>query len=110
MANLNELRDLRGKAVADARKLKDTADAAKRVMNEDEQRQWDAYLNDAIRLKTEIENEERQLEMERDLATSAIKKEEEKRTGKEVDATTIAFRKMILEGERSLSNVELNSL
>lgn len=110
MANLNELRDLRGKAVADARKLKDTADAAKRVMNEDEQRQWDAYLNDAIRLKTEIETEERQLEAEREIATTAIKTKEEERTGNKPDVTTIAFRKMILEGERSLSNVELNSL
>jgi len=71
--NLRELRDARGKAVTDARKLVDQADAAKRSMTEDEKRQYDAYMADAIRLKSEIEDEERLQDVERELAADGIR-------------------------------------
>ena len=113
--NLKELRDLRGKAVADARQLVDGADAAKRSMNEDEKRQYESFMSDAIRLKTDIETEERVQDVERELAAEGIanagKERQESRGGNPAEeARTLAFRKLILEGDRSLTHEELRGL
>lgn len=111
MANVIELGELRKKAMTDARSLVDVAEKAKRPLNEDEERQYGAFMDDVKRFGKEIEREGELVEEERKFAEDSLKalKGKEKQ-GTEVDATTVAFRKMILEGERSLSNIELNSL
>jgi HK97 family phage major capsid protein len=113
MKNLKELRDLRGKAVADARALVDQADAAKRSMNEDEKRQYESFMSDAIRLKSDIETEERVQDLERDLATDSLRSGplgSEQRPGAPEEARTLAFRKFVLEGERHMTGDEVRAL
>ena len=113
--NLKELRDLRGQAVADARKLVDGAEAAKRSMNEDEKRQYDSFMNDAIRLKADIEAEERLQDVERELAADGLRNLDlgDKRgldNKPDVDPKMAAFRKLILEGQQGLTSEEYRGL
>jgi HK97 family phage major capsid protein len=113
--NLKELRDLRGKAVADARQLVDAADAAKRSMNEDEKRQYESFMSDAVRLKADIDTEERTQDVERELAAEGIRSAaaagQESRGGNpSEEARTLAFRKLILEGNTALTHEELRGL
>lgn len=113
MAGLNELRDLRGTAVAEARKIKDLADKANRAMSVEERNAFDLFIADSQKYKAQIDDEERLLETERELATQAIAKQEEKREGgadPRDEFRNSAFRKMILEGERHLNVEELVSL
>jgi len=63
--NLKELFELRGQAVAEARKLSETAEAAKRIMNEDEERQYNAHMDDEARFAKEIERETKLQEAEK---------------------------------------------
>lgn len=113
MATLNELRDLRGTAVAEARKLKDTADKAGRAMSEDEKRQFDLFIADSNKYKEQIDTEIRLQDEERELAAQAIAKNDEQRdkgADPRDEFRTAAFRKMILQGERHLNLDEMNSL
>jgi HK97 family phage major capsid protein len=116
MKNLKELRDKRGKAVADARAILDKADAEKRALTEDEKRQVDAFMTEAVNIKAEIETEERVQDAERELAASGLRNVEtpENRSGSQVDPNDEkrmqAFRKVILDGPYSLSAEEKRDL
>ena len=55
--NLKELREARGKALADARVPHEEADKEKRRMNEDEQGRFDAYMNEIDELDKQIGSE-----------------------------------------------------
>jgi HK97 family phage major capsid protein len=71
---LQEMRDKRNKAVADARALVDKAKTEKRDkpgMTADEQRQFDAYMKDAQDLKADITRQEQLEAEERELASSS---------------------------------------
>ena len=72
MATLNELRDLRGTAVAEARKIKDTADAAGRPLSAEERASFNLFMDDSIKYKAQIDDEVRLQDTERELATVAI--------------------------------------
>lgn len=113
MATLNELRDLRGTAVAEARKIKDAADAAGRPLSTEERSNFDLYMNDSIKYKAQIDDEVRLQDTERELATIAIAAAADTRS-KSADPRdefrAAAFRKMILQGERHLNIDELTSL
>jgi len=109
--NLKELRDLRGKAFADARAILDRAEKENRARNEDEIRQYDAFIADVDRLKKDIEDEERAQELEREMAADAIKHAGEQRTGVPAEeARSAAFRKFVLHGDKAMSNDEMRSL
>lgn len=113
MATLNELRDLRGTAVAEARKIKDGADSAGRALSVEERTQFDLFIADSNKYKAQIDDEIRLQETERELAATAIRAKEEKREGTvdpKDEFRTAAFRKMILQGERHLNVDELNGL
>ena len=45
MADLKEIRNQRGKAIADARAILDKADGEKRAMSEDETKQYDSLID-----------------------------------------------------------------
>lgn len=113
MATLNELRDLRGTAVAEARKIKDAADAAGRPLSAEERASFNLFMDDSIKYKAQIDDEVRLQDTERELATVAIAAAADTR-GKGADPRdefrADAFRKMILQGERHLNIDELNSL
>ena len=112
MARVDELRDQRGRALQEARSIAEKAAGEKRVKTDDEQRQYDLHIGDVSKLGKEIDDEVRLLETERELATVAVRTAA-KQSGTEKpveDKFTINFRKMILDGERSLNNEELHSL
>jgi HK97 family phage major capsid protein len=67
MANIIELRQKRAKAVADARAFLDVAEKENRAMTPEEQRSYDTAFADAQKLKGQIDNEERQLALEKEL-------------------------------------------
>ncbi len=68
MKRLNELRQARAKAIADARAILDRADAEKRALTDEERTQYDAFWAEQEKLQDRIKDEERQLEAERELA------------------------------------------
>ena len=68
MADLKELRNQRGKAIADARALLDKAEAEKRSMTEDETKAYDSLIADSQKVIDDIAREERQLELDREAA------------------------------------------
>lgn len=76
MSYINELREKRGKAVHDARALLDHAKTEKRDLSEDEQKQYDAYMDDQAKLQTQIEREERQVKLDREAAEEEARKQE----------------------------------
>lgn len=114
MANLSELRDLRGKAVAQARALKDVADKENRSMTDDEKRQWDCYLADEKRYKIQIDEEIRLQDIEREVAGEALRKAEgngEKRNENPAEELRMAaFRKFITAGEKHMTSEEIRAL
>lgn len=65
---LKELRNKRGKLVADMRAILDKADTEKRDVTGDEQKQYDTMFEEQDKLRTNIEREERQAELDRQLA------------------------------------------
>jgi HK97 family phage major capsid protein len=109
---LNELRDLRGKAVADARALKDSIDKAGRPMTTEERSQWDGYMADEKRYKVQIDDEVRLQETERELAENALKNKDEKRdnVNPEEEQRMAAFRKFITGGEKHMTGDEIRAL
>ena len=69
MSKLNDLREQRQKAIADARRVKDAADNAKREMTAEEVKTFDQHFADADKLEASIKREERVLEAERETAS-----------------------------------------
>lgn len=112
--NLKELYELRGKAVADARVLVDTADNAKRIMNEDEERQYKAFMSDEARFADEIKREEELLSAEKRVAGENLaaqnKDEQRGKQSPENELRSTAFRKLLVQGEQSLSLDEHRTL
>jgi HK97 family phage major capsid protein len=62
-----EKRERRFKLIADARALLDTAEAANRDLTTEERTQYDAMLAESETLRSQVEREERQVELERDM-------------------------------------------
>lgn len=62
-----ELRQKRAKLIADARALNDKVQADKREFTTEEQNNWDAMMNEADKLRSTVEREERMLGAEADL-------------------------------------------
>jgi len=75
--DLKELLDLRGKATHDARAILDTAEAEKRDLTDDEQKQVDKFMDDSIDLKVKIDRETQLREAERQVAERAGQQQEE---------------------------------
>ncbi len=62
-----EMRQKRAKLIADGRSLLEKAEAEKRDLSSEESNSWDALMNDADKLKSTIDREERQLLVETEL-------------------------------------------
>lgn len=110
--DLRELNDKRVQAVAEARKLVDRADEAKREMNEDETRQYDAHMGDEKRFAVEIKREMDLNAAEKRMAESAVADEGKGKAGStpEVELRAAAFRTLLVEGPQAMSFEEKRSL
>jgi HK97 family phage major capsid protein len=122
-AKLKELREARGKAVADARAILDKADAEKRSVNKDEDTAYTALFTKQEELRGQIEREERQVEVEREAASAALRSRDALRDGgagravdpeargaHDSDEYRAAFSKLLTQGARSLSEAETRAL
>ena len=110
--DLRELHEKRVQAVADARKLVDTADVAKRIMTEDEERQYTAHMEDEKRFAIEIKRETDLVDAERRMAALAVDNNDnnQSNTSPNAELRTAAFRTLLIEGPNSLSGEERRSL
>jgi len=119
MADLKELRNQRGKAIADARALLDKAEAEKRQMSEEESKAYDGLIAESQRLKDLITREERQQELDREVAELAIRSEEsagkkdERKDGRSLfasDEYRRAFMNYCVSGAGGLDSNEIRAL
>ena len=116
---LNELRDLRGKLVADARSMIDKADAEKRSMTEAEDAAYKEIFKKQDETRASIEREEQLAEAERTAAEQTLrskdsgKKEtatEDRTNPRATDEYRAAFSKFMVAGRSGLNGEELRAL
>lgn len=69
MSKILELREKRAALVAQARQVLDAADKEKRGLSGEEQAKYDAMMKEVDTLKVDIDREERQLALEKELTT-----------------------------------------
>ncbi len=81
MERILQLRQERGKAVADARAILDKAEIEKRALDQEEQNAWDGLMAQADGLRQRIEREERQADLDREMGENAYRSEREDPTG-----------------------------
>ena len=112
--DLRELHEKRVKSIADARVLVDKADAEKRQMTSEEDRQYEAYMEDEKRLAKEIKRETELVEAERRAAETAVNNADgkDKRTAQspDVELRAQAFRTLLIEGPMAMSADEKRAL
>jgi len=125
MSKLQEMRDARGKKIADARSILDKAEAEKRSLSAEESAQYDTIFAKAEELRASIAREESLANAERDAAEAALRSKDAQRdvkSGKSVDDETralgktgtdeyrAAFGKLLSQGARSLTDAETRAL
>ncbi len=112
---LKALRERRGKIVADMKALTDKATAEKRDMTDEETAQHEKLFGEQDKVRGQIAAEERQVELDREMAASAAKDEEERKKaggeggGNADDLAAKAWRKW-LQSPRSLTDAEHRAL
>lgn len=107
---LMELRDQRGKAIADARAIVDKADAEKRGMTGEEQASYDKAMADEKRFKEELDREERLLDAERSISANLEEQRQLNPEGVDVEKRMVIFRKFLTGGHQSLTSDEVRAL
>jgi HK97 family phage major capsid protein len=125
MSKLNELRDQRGKLVAETRAILDKADAEKRSLNAEETGKYDELFKKQDELRASIAREEQLAEVERQAAEQTLRNKDAQRdagkgkpTDPEARATGVrgtdeyraAFSKLLTQGARSLTDAETRAL
>lgn len=117
LKRLQEIRETRNRAITMARGILDKCADEKRDLNADEQKQYDLLMEDQQKRADEIKREERQIELERELAGVDLGKRDEGNKGenrakgpRETDEYRAAFGKLLLEGPRALAESELRAL
>ena len=118
---LKEMRDQRGKLVADARAILDKAETEKRALTEAEDATYKEIFSKQENLRASIEREEQVAEAERQTAAQALRDkdngqpakgtETESRTNpRATDEYRSAFSKLLTHGVRSLNDGEIRAL
>lgn len=113
MSILKDLREKRGKFIADARAILEKAKAEKRAVTTDEDVLWNKFMDDSDEVRKDIEREERQQDADRDAASLAAKDEKTERSGKKPDEKEVrklALRKAFVHGVQALTPDEARAL
>lgn len=77
MPQLKEMRDQRGKTIAEARAILDKAKEEKRDLSQEENARYEKLIEETNSLKQRIDREERQREMEREAAEAELRRKDE---------------------------------
>jgi HK97 family phage major capsid protein len=101
--NLIELRQKRANIIAQARAILDKAEGEKRALTAEEETNYNKAIDDATSLKSQIEREERQQQMERDLGNTHTPPvgnltDEERSKQEKITEIRAAFRKGLASG------------
>lgn len=117
---LKELRDLRGKLIADARCILDKADAEKRSLTAEEDGKYNEIFGKAEETRTRIEREEQLAEAERSAADLELRRREEGKPGATGEQRTAgrrgsdeyrsAFDRFMASGRNALTEAEVRAL
>lgn len=117
MKRLQQLRDERGQLVTTMRALLDKAAAEKRDLNDEEQANYDRLLADQAKKADEVTREERQVELDRQMAQTAAEqnpapapKNGERINPRATDEYRAAFGRFLQGGIGSLSYDEVRAL
>lgn len=116
MADLKELRDARGKAIADARAILDRAEAEKRDMTADEETQYQAFVAESNKVKARIDREEQLQSAEREAVAQALKVADQKAQPEKSTIGTAspeyiaAFDRALRYGVKALNTDEIRAL
>lgn len=125
MSKLQEMRDARGKAIADARSILDKADAEKRSLSAEENTNYDVAFAKSEELRASIAREESLATAERDAAEATLRSkdankdikknlsvdEETRALGKTgTDEYRDAFNRLLTQGHRNLKDSEIRAL
>lgn len=109
-----ELKRQRAAVIAEARTYLEAAKKEERGLNEDERSKYDAAVQKAEELKSRIDVEDQQLELERSLATKDFEKETDNLSGNDLrefgdflqevrwnpNSTNLKFRESVKDGEK----------
>ncbi len=98
MANIVELRQKRAKAVADARAFLDRAEKENREMTPEERTSYDTAFTEAQKLKGQIDTEERQLELEKEIGGQQLENRDNPKPETLEDKQMAAFRSYLAGG------------
>lgn len=109
MKKLRELRDKRGQLVQQGRELLDRAEAEKRELTPEEQAQWDTLMAEQENLRQQIEREERQVELDREMAGRAYENSQRQQPPSE-EGQMAAFRSYLRGGFAALTSEEARQL
>ncbi len=125
MSKLQEMRDSRGKAIADARSILDKAETEKRSLSAEETTNYDTIFAKSEELRASIAREESLVTAERDAAEASLRSKDARKddkSGKHIDDETralgktgtdeyrAAFSKLLAQGHRNLSDAETRAL
>ena len=104
LLKINELKENRAKAVADARALVDKAEAEKRDLTDEERSQYDAMLAEAGKLGDRIKDEERKIELARqeaeiDAGDPETRGDDDRETRNSAALQMDGFRSWLVHGE-----------
>lgn len=114
MSKIKELREKRGKLIAEARAILDKAEAENRAVSTEENVQWEAMISQAEGVRADITREERQAELDREAAEISLRNEQrgQEQRGERSDdnPNATSFRKFLRGGMASLSGDELRAL
>ena len=120
--DLKELRDQRGKYIADARAIVDKADEEKRSLNKEEDAKYSEIFGKAEELRSRIDREEQLAEAERTAAEQELRSRDSGKAKSGEDETRQAvgkrgsdeyrnaFNRFLLQGRQGLSDMEMRAL
>ena len=120
--DLKELRDQRGKHIADARAIVDKADEEKRSLNKEEDAKYSEIFGKAEELRSRIDREEQLADAERTAAEQALRSRDNGKAKSGEDETRQlvgkrgseeyrnAFNRFLLQGRQGLSDMEMRAL
>ncbi len=106
MHKLRELRDQRGQLVQQGRDLLDKAENEKRELTPEEQTAWDQIIADQDKLRAQIEREERQVELDREMAGRAFERTVGAGHARDQESPAMAAFRSYLRGGLGALNVE----
>lgn len=108
---LREKLEKRNKAITEARSIVEKAEAEKRALNENEKRQYDLFMKDAVDLREDIDRRQSLIEEEKREVSLKLEQQEQRQNQTPAEELRMkAFNKLLREGREGLSSEEYRAL